>query len=329
MKIDSKFWDGKEVLVTGGAGFIGSHLTEMLVDAGSKVTVMDNMENGKEKNLDALTGKIEVIQTDTKSLGSCIEAAKGKDIIMNLAAKVGGIDYNRTHQGTMFRDNVISNTNMLEAARLSGTERFLVVSSACVYRRDCTIPTPESEGLEGVPEPTNMGYGWAKRMSEIQAKAYSDEFGMKIAIVRPYNCYGPRDHFEPDKSHVIPAIIKRIYDGENPLVIWGNGEQSRAFIHVKDLARGMALATEKYPVADPLNLGTPVEIKIKDLVSMIVRLSGSDPDVVFDTSKPSGQPRRNCDVTKSREKIGFEADIGLEDGLRETIKWYEKNIKGM
>jgi GDP-L-fucose synthase len=162
-------------------------------------------------------------------------------------------------------------------------------------------------------------------MAEFQANAYAREFGMKIAIARPYNAYGPRDHFDPEKSHVIPALIKRVFDGENPLTVWGDGEQSRAFLYVTDLARGLLEVTEKYAEADPLNIGTEEEIKIKDLVSLILKISGFNHKVSFDTSKPSGQPRRNCDNTKAMAKTGFRAKVKLEDGLKKTIEWYVAN----
>jgi len=317
------FWAKKRVLVTGGAGFIGSHLVEMLVNKQAKVTVVDNLENSSLKNLHQVKSKIRFIKSDLRNFKEAKESCRGQEIVMNLAAKVGGIEYNRTHLGTMFRDNVLINTNVLEAAREAKVERFLVVSSACVYRRDCTIPTPEEEGFEGVPEPTNEGYGWAKRMAEVQGRLYASEFGMKIGIARPYNCYGPRDHFDPEKSHVIPALIKRIFDGENPLVVWGNGEQSRAFLYVEDFARGLIEAIEKYPVPDPINIGTDEEIKIKDLIKLILKLSGKNPQVFFDTSKPTGQPRRNCDTRKAKEKTGFEAKVKLSKGLKKTIEWYQ------
>jgi GDP-L-fucose synthase len=159
-------------------------------------------------------------------------------------------------------------------------------------------------------------------MAEFQASAYAREFGMKIAIARPYNAYGPRDHFEPEKSHVIPALIRRVFDGENPLTVWGDGDQSRAFLYVTDLARGLLEVTERYAETDPINLGTNEEIKIRDLVSLILQLSGFNPKVYFDTSKPSGQPRRNCDNTKAKAKIGFEAKVKLKEGLEKTIEWY-------
>lgn len=317
------FWKDKKVLVAGGAGFIGSHLVEMLVDKKAEVAVVDSLGKDSLKNLRKVKDKVRIIKRDLKNLKEARESCEGQEIVLNLAAKVGGIEYNRLHPGEIFRDNVLINTNVLEAAREAKVERFLVVSSACVYRRHCTIPTPESEGFEGVPEPTNEGYGWAKRMAEIQGKLYAQEFGMKIGVVRPYNAYGPRDHFDPKRSHVIPALIKRVFDGEDPLIVWGSGNQSRAFLYVSDFARGLFLAIEKYPQPDPVNIGTDEEVKIKDLVELIVELSGGNPKIVFDTSRPEGQPRRNCDTRKAKEKIGFEAQIKLREGLKKTIEWYK------
>jgi len=320
------FWKNKKVLVTGGAGFVGSHVVDLLVEKGARVKVIDNLENGVLTNLAQVKDEVEFVSGDLRNFDVCKDASRGMDIILNIAAKVGGIAFNQKHPGTMFRDNILINTNMLEAAKVNTVERFLVVSSACVYPRFCKIPTPESEGFEGVPEPTNDGYGWAKRMAEFQASTYTREFGMKIAIARPYNTYGPRDHFNPEKSHVIPALIKRVFDGENPLTVWGDGEQSRAFLYVTDLARGLLEVTERYAETDPINLGTDEEIKIKDLVSLILDFSGRNPTVYFDTSKPSGQPRRNCDNTKAKAKIGFEAKVTLKEGLEKTIEWYKKKI---
>jgi GDP-L-fucose synthase len=320
------FWEGKSVLVTGGAGFIGSHLVEQLVEASAKVRVADNLENGFLDNLSSCRDKIEFVKADLTRQEICEKVCGDIDIVLNLAAKVGGIDYNRRHPGSMFVKNNLLAAQILEASRKNDVERYLCVSSACVYPRYCTIPTPESEGFNDVPEPTNLGYGWAKRMAEVMAQCYAEEFGMKIAIVRPYNAYGPRDHFDVEKSHVIPALIKRVFDGENPINVWGTGEQTRAFIYVDDIARGMMLATENYPKADPINLGTNEEITIRELVNLIVDLSGRKPrpDVVFDESKPSGQPRRNSDNAKAKAKIGFEAEVPLREGLAKTIKWYAR-----
>jgi len=318
------FWDRRKVLVTGAAGFVGSHLIEQLLERGAVVTAVDNLSNGCIENLSAVGKKINFIKGDLKDFDFCLKVSKGQSCVMNLTSMVAGISFNKMHPGTMFWNNAIVCLNMLEAARQSNVGRFQVASSACVYPRFCTIPTPEEEGFKGLPEPTNYGYGWAKRTAEVQANAYSKEFKMKISIVRPYNCYGPRDHFDPQKSHVIPALIKRVFDGEDPLRVWGDGEQSRAFIYVEDLARGMMEAIEKYPVADPINLGTKEEIKIKDLIKMILDISDRHPQVVFDTSKPSGQPRRNCDTKKAIEKVDFEAKINLIEGLKRTILWYKQ-----
>lgn len=319
----ANFWFKKKVLVTGGAGFIGSHLVELLVKKGAQVTVVDNLENGSLDNLKKVKDKIKFFKKDLRILKEAKEVCYGQEIVFNLAARVGGIEYNKKHPGTMFRDNILINTTVLEAARQARVERFLVVSSACVYPRFCSVPTPEIEGFKGVPEPTNEGYGWAKRMSEVQGRLYAQEFGMKISIVRPYNTYGPRDHFEPEKSHVIPALIKRVFDGEDPLIVWGSGNQTRAFLYVSDLVRGMVQAIEKYPKPDPINLGTDEEIKIKDLVNLIIKLSGRNPKIIFDTLRPEGQPRRNCDTRKAKEKIGFKAKVKLRKGLKKTIEWYK------
>lgn len=322
----SNFWKNKKVLVTGGAGFIGSHVVEKLVERGAKVTVLDNLQNGKLSNINHLKKNVKVIKGDCRLPNDAEKACRGQEIVMNLAARVGGIEYNRTHQATMMRDNLIIGTVMIEAARKMKVERFLVVSSACVYPRKCSVPTPESEGFLDEPEPTNGGYGWAKRMAEKLGMYYAEEFGMKVGIVRPYNCYGPRDHFDPEFSHVIPALVKRVFEGENPVKVWGSGKQTRAFLYVEDLAEGMILSIENYPVPDPINLGTDEEISIKKLVKKIIDISGINTKVVFDTTKPDGSPRRNSDNTKAIEKIGFVPNIKLDIGLEKTVEWYKNYL---
>lgn len=317
------FWKGKKVLVTGGAGFIGSHLVDELLYLGAKVNVVDIIPKKFAENLKHLKNSINYIKVDLKKPENVTKTLQGQNVVFHLASKVGGIHYNIIHPATMLVDNVAIATNTIEAARKAEVERLLVVSSACVYPRFCTIPTPEEEGFKDDPEPTNFGYGWAKRLAELAAKTYSEEYGMKIGIVRPYNTYGPRDHFEEERSHVIPALIKRVFTGVNPLPVWGSGNQSRSFIYVKDLVRGMLTALEKYPKADPINLGTDKEIKIKDLVLKILKITGENPRMIFDTTKPEGQPRRNCDNTKAKKILGFKAETPLETGLSETIRWYQ------
>jgi len=321
----NNFWSGKKVLVTGGTGFIGSHVVEKLVKRGAKVYVLDNLMNGAIKNIFNLKNEVEFLNGDCTNEAQALSACRNKDVIMNLAARVGGIEYNRTHQATMLRDNLLIASTMIESARKAGVGRFLVVSSACVYPHSCSVPTPESEGFLEEPEETNGGYGWAKRMAEKLGMYYNEEFGMKVGIVRPYNCYGPRDHFDPKTSHVIPALIKRVFDGENPVTVWGSGKQTRAFLYVEDLAEGMILAVEKYPVPDPVNLGTDEEVEIRDLIRKIIKISGVDAEIEFDTSKPDGSPRRNSDNSKMYDKIGFSAKTKLDDGLKKTIEWYKRS----
>lgn len=317
------YWKNKKTLVTGGAGFIGSHVVELLVKNGAKVTVLDNFQNGSRDNLLAVKSDVEIVKKDCRDLGSITKHFKNKDAVFNIAARVGGIEYNRTHQATMLRDNLAIANSVIEAARTGGVERMLAVSSACVYPRECTVPTPESEGFLGEPEPTNGGYGWAKRVSELLARYYVEEFGMKIGIVRPYNCYGPRDHVDPATSHVIPALIKRVYDKENPIKVWGSGKQTRAFLYVTDMAEGMLLALEKNPKPIAINLGTDEEISIKDLVSKIIKLTNLNPRTEFDTSKPDGSIRRNSDNTNASKFIGFSAKVNFDEGLKRTIDWYQ------
>jgi GDP-L-fucose synthase len=320
------YWDRKKVLVTGGGGFVGSHVVERLLAAGrgARVTVADRLRPNKRRNLAAVWKDIRFASAELSDPAACRRLCRGQDVVINMAASVGGVGWNSTHPASLFRDNTTVGLNVLEAARLAGVARYLVVSSACVYPRDCAIPTPETEGFRGAPETTNLGYGWAKRMHEFSGRAYADEYGMSVAIARPYNAYGPRDHFDPARSHVIAALVKRVCDGENPVKVWGDGSATRSFLYVEDFARGLLSVAEKYPKADPLNIGADDEISIKDLAGTIVRLAGTGARLVFDPSKPSGQPRRRCDVAKAKTEIGFEARVGLEEGLAKTIAWYRE-----
>jgi len=320
------FWRGKKVLVTGGNGFIGSHVVELLVGTGARVSITASSPESNLSYVKAVRDDIRILYGDLRDATHCGAITLGQDIVMNLAAKVGGISYNIAHPGSIFRDNLLIFMNVLEASRKACVERFLVTSSACVYPRFCSIPTPESEGFEGRPEPTNEGYGWAKRMEEFLGDAYHREFGMRIAIARPYNAYGPRDNFDPESSHVIPGLIYRIYAGENPLVVWGDGTHSRSFLYVKDFARGLMEVTEKYAESDAVNLGADEEVTIGDLARMLVELSGKQIEIVFDPSRPVGQPRRKCDTRKAREKVGFEARVPFPEGLAETLQWYEREV---
>lgn len=320
----STFWKGKNVLVTGGLGFIGSHMIQRLLEFGSRVSILDNVSNPSTRNEAGAQKDVEIIRGECKDFAAAARACKGKDVVMNLAAKVAGVGYNQAHKGSMLSENLLIQTTMMEAAQKENVERFLAISSAVVYPSDAKIPTPESEGLRGEPEAVNEGYGWAKRMNELLARYYHEEYGFEVAVVRPYNCYGPGDHFFPTPTHVIPSLIRRVMEGEDPVVVWGSGRQTRAFLYVEDLVRGMMLATEKYAVADPVNLGSDEEVTMKQLIETIIRVSGKTPNIVFDTTKPDGSLRRNSDNAKAKEKIGFTAKTKLEEGLRKTINWYNR-----
>lgn len=318
------FWKNKKVLVTGGAGFVGSFVCEHLLKKGAKITITTN--SGNTKNIKSIKKDIKIINCDLTNPEKTNLALKNQEIVLALAANVAGIQFNINHPATMFTKNVQIVQNTASAALKNGVERLLIVSSACVYPRNCSVPTPEVEGFLEDPEPTNLGYGWSKRVSELIGRFYNQEYGLKIAIARPYNAYGPRDNFDPRYSHVIPGLIKRVLEGENPLIVWGSGKQTRSFLYVEDLASALILQIEKYPVTDPVNIGTEEEVTISNLAQQIVNISKKDIRIKFDTTKPDGQPRRNCDTKKLKSKVGFTAPTTLENGLKSTILWYKKQL---
>jgi GDP-L-fucose synthase len=313
-------YNGKKVLVTGGAGFIGSHVVEQLVQRGAKIRVAGRSNN--PKFLEHLGNDVEYVKSDLLNMKNCLDVSKGCEIVFHLASKVGGIGYNIEHPATMFTTNTIINMQMLEAARKNDVEEYQYVSSTCVYPRHATVPTPESEGFKDDPEPSNKGYGWAKRVGELQAKYCSEEHGIKVSIVRPMNVYGPRDDFNLETAHVIPALIRRILESENKIKVWGSGNQTRGFVYVDDIANGLILAMEKYPKPDPINIGASEEVTIKELVKMILEFTGKKLNVEYDTSKPEGQLRKIADIQKARKLIGYDPKIPLRDGLKKMIEWY-------
>lgn len=323
--MSQEFWRNKRVLVTGGAGFIGSHVVEMLVRMGARVRVPVRQFSKPSPFLSEVASDVERVEADLNNPDASVRVAQNMDIILHLAAHVGGVAYNMAHPAKLFSENVRPTINIVEAARKAGVERLLITSSACVYQRDIPIPVPESEGFVGTPEPTNEGYGLAKRMAEYLGQKAAEEYGIKVAIARPFNAYGPRDNFDPETSHVIPSLIRRVLAGENPFMVWGTGEQSRSFLYVTDFARGLLSVAEEYAIADPVHLATDEETTIRDLVDLIVRLSGRDVEIRFDPTKPSGQPRRAGDTTKMKKKLSFRPIVSLEDGLRRTMEWYQSS----
>jgi nucleoside-diphosphate-sugar epimerase len=309
------------VAVPGGAGFIGSYLVEQLVPAGARVTVIDNLESGRLSNLDRVKNDIDFIEADVADISTCRRLFQGQDLVLNLAARAPGVGFSHVHHDNLLARNLQIGTAVLEGARQAGVRRALVVSSSCVYPDEAPVPTPELPVFAGEPERVNSGYGWAKRYLELQAGYYAANYAMEIALARPFNAYGGRDLEVGERAHVIPALIQRLLSDAPEVVVWGSGRQTRSFIHGRDVATGLRLLTEHYAVGDPVNVGHDRETSIKDLVELLMEVSGVRKPVVFDTSKPEGCRRKAADMTKLRQVTGgFEPETDLRDGLGEMVE---------
>ena len=322
------YFDGACVAVTGGSGFIGSHVVEQLLALGARVIVPSRQ--AAPPFLAHLGDRIEIRPCDFQHLSQAISGIDEADVVMNLAASVAGIEYNATHPETVFRDNMRTFLNVIEAALQVQVRRFLVVSSACIYPRRCLVPTPETEGFADSPEPTNAGYGWAKRMEEYAATAAVTEHGLEVAIARPYNAYGPRDNFNPESSHVLPALILKADETtDGTLPVWGDGTPTRSFLYVDDFARGLIEVTARYATADPLNIGASEEVSIGAAANMVAeivgRRRGTAITPTFIPTSLTGQPRRDCDTTKLEYALGFRPNVGLREGLERSIDWFMGN----
>ena len=322
------YWQYSKVLVTGGCGFLGSYLVEELVSAGADVTVVDNLETGTLDNIASVKDQVRFIHADVKDVNACLRVTKDIDVVMNLVGRAYGMEYSAKHHAEMLYHNSVVQLLMLEAARLNDVSRFLVVSSSCVYPDDAPIPTPELDVMTGLPEQVNAGYGWAKRIGELQAAYYHAEYQMEIAICRPFNPYGGRYRWSGEKSHVLPTLVKKVLDGQNPLIVWGSGKQRRNFLHARDTARLMMLVTEHHPRCHPVNLGYDEDISIAKLVSLICEAAGRQPEIVFDTSKPEGRFRKCPDATLLRKVTNdYQPEISLDRGIEEMLEWYHREFK--
>ena len=309
-----KFWSDKRVVVTGGDGFLGRHLVAKIKAKGPKSIFVPKIS-----------------QYDLRKYEDCLKVARKGDVIIHLAANVGGIGYNREFPATLFDDNILMGTFMMMAAREAKVKKYIALGTICAYPKFTPVPFKEKDLWNGYPEETNAPYGLAKKMQLVQALAYRQQYGFKAIFLLPVNLYGPGDNFNPRSSHVIPALIRKFVEAkrnnDKEVVVWGTGEASREFLYVDDAAEALVLATERYDKPDPVNLGAGFEIKIVELAKLIKKLSGFEGRIVWDKTKPDGQPRRMLDVSRAEKEFGFKAKTSFEKGLKETIGWYVKQFK--
>lgn len=302
---------GKNILVTGGGGFLGREVVEKIGQKKPKKIVVPRS-----------------IEFDLRNPEICKKVVKGIAVVIHLAANVGGIGYNQAKPGELFYDNLIMGVNLMEAARKEGVEKFVGLGTICQYPKFTPVPFKEEDLWNGYPEETNAPYGLAKKMLLVQAQSYRKQYGFNAIHLMPVNLYGPGDNFKPESSHVIPALIKKFADAKRRkdafVVVWGTGKPTREFLYVADAAEGIIMATEKYNKPEPVNLGSASEISIKDLANLIAELTGFRGKIVWDETKPDGQPRRKLDTSKAKKEFGFESKVSFEKGLRKTIDWYNK-----
>jgi GDP-L-fucose synthase len=307
---------GKRIVVTGGAGFLGSHLVKRLLDAGCRNVFVPI---SSEYNL-----------TDIAAIDRLFVEHR-PEILIHAAAVVGGIGANRANPGRFFYENAIMGIQLIEAARRYAVEKVIVLGTICAYPKFTPVPFHEKALWDGYPEETNAPYGLAKKMMLVQCQAYREQYGMNGIFLLPVNLYGPHDNFDPESSHVIPALIRKCVEavkgGRKEIVLWGDGSPTREFLYVEDAAEGIYLATVHYDKSEPVNLGSGMEISIGDLATTIGEMTGFMGQIVWDTSKPNGQPRRCLDVTRAEQEFKFRAATPFDVGLRKTIDWYLNSIK--
>ena len=308
------FFENKRVVVTGGAGFLGGFVVEGLKNRGCRDILVPRSSDYDLVKMADVVRMYEDLRPD---------------VVIHLAAVVGGIGANREHPGKFFYENLMMGVQLIEQGRLRGIDKFVAIGTICAYPKFTEVPFKEDDLWNGYPEETNAPYGLAKKMLLVQSQAYRDEYGFNSIFLLPVNLYGPGDNFDPASSHVIPALIKKCVDaienGDDHITCWGTGKVSREFIHARDAAEGILLATEKYDGPEPVNIGAGFEITIKELAEKIARITGFEGQIRWDTSQPDGQPRRCLDISRAREYFGFETQIPFEEGLKETVEWYRQN----
>lgn len=316
-----KFWQSKRVIVTGGAGFLGSFVIEKLKERGANDIFIPRIEDYD------LTDRDSIKRLFDNTLGDGFDARNM--LIIHLAANVGGIGANREHPAEFFYDNLMMGVELMHQAWKRGLGKFVAIGTVCAYPKFTPVPFKEDDLWIGYPEETNAPYGLAKKMMLVQAQAYRQQYGFNAIYLLPVNLYGPRDNFNLQTSHVIPALIRKAIEaqerGDKELVAWGDGSPTREFLYVEDAADGIVTAAEKYNGSEPVNLGSGYEISIKDLTEMVIRLTGFEGKLVWDTEKPNGQPRRGLDVSRAKEYFGWQAQVPFEEGMRRTIEWFKGN----
>ncbi len=312
------FWQEKRVIVTGGAGFLGSFVVDALQARGAPEIVVPRSADYDLTQLEA----IKQLLTDTS------QAGKPVDLIVHLAARVGGIGANQENPATFFYDNLVMGTHLMHESYAAGVAKFVAVGTVCAYPKFAPIPFREVDLWNGYPEETNAPYGLAKKMMLVQSQTYRKQYGFNSIYLLPVNLYGPRDNFDWETSHVIPALIRKCLEakerGDSFITAWGDGSPTREFLYVADAAEGILLAAERLNVSEPVNLGSAYEISIKDLMETIAQMTGFSGEIRWDTTKPNGQPRRKLDTSRANELFGFEAKRPFADGLKETVNWYQE-----
>ena len=312
-EFSEEFWKERRICVTGGAGFLGSYILASLKHRGAREVVAPSVK------------EFDLVQPE--AVRKMLSEAQ-PDLVLHLAANVGGIGANRARPAEFFHDNLLMGVQMLHESWKAGVKKFVAVGTVCAYPKFTPVPFREQDLWNGYPEETNAPYGLAKKMLLVQAQAYRAQYGFNAIHLIPVNLYGPRDNFDLATSHVIPALIRKCLDaqrtGEDTVVVWGDGTPTREFLFAEDAAEAILLAAERYDSPEPVNLGSGQEISIRDLAREIARLVGFEGRIVWDSTRPNGQPRRALDVTRAREEFGFVAKTSLEDGLRRTVEWYRK-----